>query len=171
MNKKFKWPISSSILIDASVSKVWEVISASGNLNGIHPFCKENSVVTWPGEKSKDIILYYSGRELIREFFEWHEGRGYKLMIGRRGGRKTEVHWEINPFEKDRCVLKITLFVPHLQKISALFRWLPHFLYMKPRMKKYLDSVLKGFEYHITTGKPVGRNQFGPHSWFSSKVV
>ncbi len=169
MNKKFKWPISSSILIDASVSRVWETISAPGNLNNVHPFCKENTVVTWSGDKSEDIILYYSGRELLREFFEWQEGTGYKLMIGRRGGRKTEVHWELDQVALEKCVLKITLFVPHLQKTSILIRWLPHFLYMRPRMKKYLDSVLRGFEYFITTGKPVQRNQFGSHPWFSPK--
>ena len=156
-------------MIDAPISKIWDTISSPGNLNDIHPFCKENSVVTWPGEKSEDIILYYSGRKLIREFIEWQEGEGYKLMIGRQGGRKTEVHWELIPFEKEKNVLQISLFVPHLQQTSILIRWIPHFFYMRPRMKKYLDSVLQGFEYFITTGKQVKRNQFGSHPWFSPK--
>ncbi|MHA1910310.1 MAG: hypothetical protein ACTSYA_01330, partial [Candidatus Kariarchaeaceae archaeon] len=85
---------------------------------------------------------------------------------------QTEVHWEISPIEKlgkEMSVLRITLFVPHLQNTSVLLRWMPHFFYVRLRMKKYLDSVLQGFEYFIKTGKPVERNQFGSHSWFSPK--
>ena len=173
MNKNFKWPISSSINIDASVSDVWDAITTPGNLNDCHPFCEKNTVVNWSEETSKDIILYYNGRELERNFFDWEIEEGYKLMIGRPGGRQTEVHWEINPIAisgKEKSVLRITLLVPHLQNTSVLIRWAPHFFYIRPKMKKYLDSVLQGFEYFIKTGKPVVRNQFGSHSWFSSKT-
>jgi hypothetical protein len=173
MEKNFKWPISSSITIDASISTIWEAITAPGNLNDCHPFCKKNTVVNWSENNSKDIILYYNGRELERNFFDWKKEKGYKLMIGRSGGRQTEVHWEIDPIEisgKEKCVLRITLFVPHLQNTSVLIRWIPHFFYVRPRMKKYLDSVLQGFKFFIKTGKPVERNQFGSHSWFSSKT-
>ncbi|MHA1911346.1 MAG: hypothetical protein ACTSYA_06595, partial [Candidatus Kariarchaeaceae archaeon] len=86
MKKSFKWPISSSISINASVSNVWKAITKPGNLNNCHPFCKENVVVNWSEANSKDIILYYNGREFERNFFDWQEGTGYKLMIGRLGG-------------------------------------------------------------------------------------
>lgn len=166
----FKWPIYSSILIDAPISSVWDAISKPGNLNKCHPFCKENTVVTWSEEKSVDLIQYYNGRELERIFFLWDEGKGYKLMIGRRGGRQTEVHWEIESVEcegKEKSLLKITLYLPHLQNIPVLLRWLPHFFYTQPKMKRYLNSVVRGFEYFITTGESVDRNQFGSHPWFS----
>ncbi|MHA2104966.1 MAG: hypothetical protein ACW981_16175 [Candidatus Hodarchaeales archaeon] len=96
-------------------------------------------------------------------------------MIGRRGGKKrTEVHWEINQLEesvdKKRTVLLITLKIPNFQNIPVIFRWIPHYFYLRPKMKKYLDSVVKGFHYYITTGEPVRRNQFGSHSWFSPKI-
>ena len=73
MNKNFKWPISSSINIDASVSDIWDAITSPGNLNDCHPFCKKNTVVDWSEDNSKDIILYYNGRELERNFFEWEK--------------------------------------------------------------------------------------------------
>lgn len=167
----FKWPIYSSILIDAPISSVWDAISKPGNLNNCHPFCKENTVVTWSEEKSVDLIQYYNGRELERFFFSWDEGKGYKLMISRRGGRQTEVHWEIEAVEKEKSILKITLYLPHLNNTPVILRWLPHFLYIKPKMKKYLNSVVRGFEYYITTGKPVEKNQFGSHPWFSPKAA
>ena len=174
MSIKFRWMICSSIIIDATVAVVWEIISQPGNLNLCHPFCKENIVKKWPGKDSADIIIYYSGLEFERNFFEWKIEKEYKLMIGERGKKKTEVHWEIEKFkevgEGRKVSLSISLKIPYLQQIPVMFRWIPHFLYLKPKMKKYLNSVLRGFEYYITTGKPVKRNQFGSHSWFSPKL-
>jgi len=175
MSPKFRWIVSSSITIDATTTKAWEIISQPGNLNLSHPFCRENIVKKWSGKDSADTIIYFSGWELERNFFEWRVEKGYKLMIGRKGGRKTEVNWEINEStkggEREKAILSISLKIPYLQQIQVLFRWIPHFLYLRPKMKKYLNSVLKGFEYHITTGKPVERNQFGSHSWFSPKMI
>ena len=37
-----------------------------------------------------------------------------------------------------------------------------------PQLRKYLSSVLKGFNYYIMEGKPVQKNQFGTHKWFSN---
>ena len=175
MSSKFRWPIIRSIIIDASVTKTWEVISQPGILNLCHPFCDENIVKKWSGKDSKDIIIYYNDLEFERNFFEWEIEKGYKLMISEKEGRKTEAHWEIKKLEEvsegEKALLSISLKMPHLQRIPTIFRWIPHFLYIKPKMKEYLNSVLKGFEYYITTGKPVERNQFGSHSWFSPKVI
>ena len=94
------------------------------------------------------------------------------LMIGGRGRKKkTEVQWETNKIDeqsgKERTELKIILKMPNFQKLPFFIRWIPHYFYLRPKMKKYLDSVVKGFNHYITTGKPVKRNQFGSHSWFS----
>ncbi len=84
MNSKFKWLIKDSIIIDATVARVWEVISQPGNLNLCHPFCKENIVKNWSGKDSADRIIYYNGMELERNFIEWEIEKGYKLMIGKK---------------------------------------------------------------------------------------
>ena len=174
MSLKFRWVISCSIAIDATAAGIWEIISLPGNLNLCHPFCKENIVKKWSGKDSADIIIYYSGLEFERDFFEWEIEKGYKLMIGERGKKKTEVQWEIKKSkdvgEGEKTLLSISLEIPYLQQIPVIFRWIPHFLYFKPKMKKYLNSVLRGFEYYITARKPVTRNQFGSHSWFSPKL-
>ena len=57
MNKNFKWPISSSIKIDASVSNVWEAITAPGNLNDCHPFCEKNNDNLRYNVRSNDVQL------------------------------------------------------------------------------------------------------------------
>ena len=167
--------ISSSIIIDTTVAVIWEIISQPRNLNLCHPFCKENIVQKWSGKDSADIIIYFNGLELERNFFKWEIEKGYKLMIGEKNKKKTEVNWEIKKLEEigegEKALLSISLKIPHLQRIPVIFRWIPHFLYLEPKMKKYLNSVLKGFEYYISTGKPVERNQFGSHPWFSPKVI
>lgn len=163
---KFRWPISHSIKIDASVDKVWEVISAPGNINTCHPFCDDNQVISWGDENAYDILTYYNGRTLERKFFHWEPGKGYKLIIGRKGGRQTTVHWDIEP-HADYSLLIITLFMPHSQNLLAIIRWFPYLFFLRPKMKSYLRSVVQGFEYHIRTGKAVSKNQFGSHPWFS----
>jgi hypothetical protein len=36
-------------------------------------------------------------------------------------------------------------------------------------LKKYLESVVRGFEWYVMRGEPVPRNQFGRHPWFSAQ--
>ena len=176
MNSKFKWMIKDSIIIDATFARVWEVISQPGSLNLCHPFCKENIVKNWSGKDSADRIIYYNGMELERNFIEWEIEKGYKFLIGKKEEKKkTEVHYEIKKLkdvgEGEKTLVLVSLKMPDLERIPVILRWIPHFLYLKPKMKKYQDSVLKGFEYYIKTGKPVERNQFGSHSLFSPEVI
>jgi hypothetical protein len=99
----FKWPITVAGPIGAPAQKVWEVISAPGNLEACHPFCAKNPVAAWPGEDSRDSVHYLSGWVFERRF----------------------------------------------------------------RRRSYLLSVVGGFEWFVTRGEPVPRNQFGRHPWFS----
>ena len=61
--------------------------------------------------------------------------------------------------------------MPYLfQRAPWPLRWLPHHLYLRPLITRYLDAVLKGFEVYITTGEVVRRNQFGSHYVFSPRT-
>jgi hypothetical protein len=165
----FKWPIKVTGRIAASPQKVWKVISSPGNLDDCHPFCEKNPVDQWSGVGSKDTIHYYSGWVLQREFLTWIDGVGYDLIIGRDGGRQSYVSWRITEEGDNESQLSITLYPHVLQKVPVIIRWIPHITTVRPAMQSYLESVVKGFEYFITTGKPVKENQFGSHPWFSSK--
>jgi hypothetical protein len=165
----FKWPIAASRTIEASSDEVWSVISSPGNLEDCHPFCESNPVDQWPGVGSRDTIHYYSGWVLQREFSNWIDGVGYDLVIGREGGRKTFVSWRIGTEEEGLSRLTITLYPQILQNIPVVVRWIPHVVYIRPMLQTYLDSVVKGFEWFITSGKAVKKNQFGSHPWFSTE--
>ena len=60
-----------------------------------------------------------------------------------------------------------TLLSPN---VPEFIRWLPYVLRLSPLLSGYLESVLKGLEYYITTGQKVKRNQFGAHPLFSPKT-
>ena len=164
----YKWPVVVSQPIKAPAEKVWQVISMSGNLEPCHPFCQKNPVEEWPGEKSKDEIHYLSGWIYQRRFCQWIDGIGYDLEIGRSGGGMSFVSWRIIPFDKHNCSLRITVYPHILQNLPVAFRWLPYILYLRPLLRRYLSSVTRGFEWYIDRGKPVPRNHFGEHPWFSA---
>jgi len=70
-------------------------------------------------------LEYLNGVKLYRNFFEWNEGSGFKLMIGRKYGKKSEVIWDI---KGDRnTTVKITVY-PHIlsrtNKIFYLFAYI-----------------------------------------------
>jgi len=169
--ERFKWPVSVSRKIEATPQRIWLAISNPGNLNDCHPFCEKNNVIEWPGGGSIDDIHYYSGWVLRREFVHWIEGEGYDLTIGRVGGRKSYVSWRIILETDGTGTLRITIYPHALQRVPVAFRWIPHIAVIQPALTSYLNAVLKGFEWFITTGKPVSRDQFGSHKWFSGNAA
>ena len=164
----FKWPVAVAQPIAAPAEKVWDVISMPGNLEPCHPFCKSNPVRVWPGPDSRDEVHYLSGWIYERRFLRWFEGSGYDLEIGTRDGGKSFVSWRVSPVDEQNCSLKITVFPHILQNIPVVVRWLPHTLRLRPMLKAYLESVGKGFEWYVSRGESVPRDQFGKHPWFSA---
>ncbi len=85
--------------LDFPRDEVWNVITAPNYLNETHPFCKNNTVVRWPGIGSKDILEYLSGLTFEREFTQWNEN-GYDLIIGTKNGKKSRVKWRLSGNEE-----------------------------------------------------------------------
>jgi hypothetical protein len=113
-------------------------------------------------------VQYLSGWVYERRFLRWHEGTGYDLEIGRRGGNKSSVSWRIVPVDDASSILSITVYAQVLQSWPRVIRWIPFALYLRPMLRKYLESVVRGFEWYVLRGEPVPRNQFGHHRWFSA---
>ena len=163
----YKWPVTITQPISASAKDVWSVISMPGNLEQCHPFCAQNPVEEWPGKESRDEVHYLNGWVFERRFSQWIEGVGYDLEIGKSGGSKSFVSWRIVPLDSHSCSLNISVYPHLLQNIHFTIRWLPHILYIGPKLRSYLSSVTRGFDWYITRGESVPRNQFGIHPWFS----
>ena len=163
------WPFyaENSVIIDAPKSEVWKSISSPGNLNNSHPFCQENTVQNWPGEESVDTLEYLNGFIIVRKFQSWNEGEGYSLLIGREGGRKSFVEWSLSEINEKRTLLKIRVHPHLLSDWNRITASLAYVFYIRPKLKKYLYSVTRGFEWHIKNRKKIPRNHFGEHPWFS----
>lgn len=163
----FKWPVAVSRTIAAPTSKIWEVISSPGTLPLYHPFCEKNPVFEWRGADSNDEVHYFNGVVLARRFKSWYDDVGYDLEIGRAGGRSSVVTWRIAAVKERRSSIEIKVYPHALQHVPTVARWLPQLIRLRPQLKRYLHSVVRGLDWFITQGQPVRRNQFGPHSWFS----
>ena len=153
--------------IDAPIGDVWYAISQPGHLQQCHPFCRENEVERWPGAGAVDTITYHSGLHFQRDFVDWVEGLGYDIEIGRPPDKTALVTWRLSALDSARSALAIEV-TPYLrsalpadQKRSYQERS------FGKSVEAYLDSVLRGVEHFVTTGTPVGKNQFGSHPIYS----
>ena len=153
--------------ITASPGDLWAAISAPGNLGYAHPFCAKNPVTAWPGPDAVDEVHYLSGWIYRRQFTDWIDGVGYDLRIGSTGEQPSEVSWRITDGASGRADLTITIRPRPLDQIPRLAQRPVQFAYVRPLLRRYLDSVARGVEWWVTTGEPVAKNQFGRHPWFS----
>jgi hypothetical protein len=54
-----------------------------------------------------------------------------------------------------------------MAKSPKFISYLPYKLYIRPKLKNYLNSVIKGIDWYLKKKENVPRNAFGKHSWFS----
>ncbi len=165
----FKWPVSVGRSIPAPAPIVWAAISRPQKLELCHPFCAANPIHVWPGPESHDEVHYLSGWVYERQFRKWFEGVGYDLDIGRSGGGKSLVSWRIVPIDDHSSTLRIAVCPHALQNLPVGIRWFPYAMWLRPLLRKYLDSVVRGFEWYIVRHEAVPKNAFGTHPWFSAR--
>ena len=151
---------------DYSVENLWEVVSSPNYLNNVHPFCKENSIISWNNDHHEDKILYLNDKTYIRKFVSWRAFKGYDLWIGDNNKDQSFVEWRLEKVGS-RSKLTITVYPFLLSTWPKIFSFLPYFLYIDIKLKSYLFSVLSGIDWYIKENTPVPKNQFGKHSWFS----
>ena len=159
--------ISKKIKIENSADALWKLISSPGHLNQFHPFCKENKVLESKNAAIlKDQLIYLNGLTYYRTFVEWKPKIGYRLKIGSKNAKQSDVKWQLIDNGTSTYV-KITINPYTSSKIPKLLYPIFHCAVIRPKLKSYLNSVLKGLEYYSSHKKPVPRNQFGTHSWFT----
>ena len=151
---------------DYSVENLWKVVSSPNYLNNVHPFCKENSIISWNNDHHEDKILYLNDMTYIRKFVSWRALKGYDLWIGDNNKDQSFVEWRLEKVGS-RSKLTITVYPFLLSTWPKIFSFLPYFLYIDIKLKSYLFSVLSGIDWYIKENTPVPKNQFGKHSWFS----
>ena len=160
-------PVTRSIEFNLKIHELWELISRPGNLNQTHPYCLSNEVIRWDGEYHSDRLIYLNGRNYIRKFNTWNKNEGYSLSIGEENGSQSFVEWKIDSLSDNKSLLTITIYPYILTNFPNVFRYMLHIFWVKPRLQKYLESVLQGFLFYSERNSSVPRNHFGKHPWFS----
>ena len=59
---------------------------------------------------------------------------------------------------------EIRHYTPFKNKFMQNLSW---YLFVRPMLQRYINNVIKGFEYFVNTETEVKPNQFGKHAWFS----
>ena len=157
-------PITHTQSLPVSAEKAWELISRPGNLEDFHPFCERNPVENWPGVGSKDLIYYYSGLVLVREFEAWYDGTGYDLTASAADDMRFKVTWRIHPGDDQHSSLTLTIKQVDQQLSEKKLEQYARLL------NKYLQQVGQGLAFYLRTGERVTRNQFGSHRFFSPPI-
>lgn len=154
-------------MIEAGADCIWQVISQPGNLEQLHPFCRENAVHQWPGVGARDTITYYSGVHHQRDFVTWHEGVGYDIEIGPPPHKTARVAWRIQALDEQRSAFSIEVTSYLKSGLSESRKRSYEQRFFGDTIAQYLDSVVRGVGHVATTGQPVRKNQFGTHSIYS----
>ena len=161
-----KYSTNSEIIINSDLEKIWKILSEASHLELFHPFCKSNKKVVWNDKNKIDELTYLNGLVYERIFYNWEKNKGFKLMIGKKNGKKSKVEWDLkSKDEKTKLTIKVTPYISkkfHFLIYIALLK-----IYVIPSLKKYLNNVTKGLKFFIEKGTPVKQNQFGKHKWFS----
>ena len=122
-------------------------------------------MISW-GDSKVDEIVYLNGMVFVREFTSWNPNHGFELTIGKRGGKKSKVRWEITKTNSG-CLISITVIPYKSSKVPKVLYPLVSVFIVRPRLKRYLGYVLMGLNFYLTNKKVVKMNQFGSHPWFS----
>ncbi len=160
-------PVSRSIEFNLNSFELWELISKPSNLNHTHPYCLSNEIISWNNDGRSDRLIYLNGRNYVRKFDKWEENEGFTLSIGEEDGPQSFVKWEIKTISSNKTLLTITIYPYIISKFPRPLRKILHIFWVKPRLQKYLKSVLLGFLYYSENGSSVPKNHFGKHPWFS----
>ena len=159
--------VESRVELKLPKSKLLNLIREPGNLNKYHPFCKRNSVISWPGNGSEDQLEYHNGMKFKRNFYNWSES-GYDLRIGGKRNMAI-VNWVVEG-DDNKSSLRVRInpeiknYIPFKSKSIQTLLWL---IYIKPMLQSYISHVTKGLSFYIQNENNVLPNQFGTHRWFS----
>ena len=161
-----RFKTSNNMTYDCSLENLWEIVSSPNYLNNVHPFCRENTTISWNNNHHEDKIIYLNERTYTRKFVSWRDLEGYDLWIGENNEDRSFVEWRLEKVGSG-SKLTITVYPFLLSSWPKVLSFLPYFLYINIKLKSYLFSVLSGIEWYVKEKTAVPNNQFGRHSWFS----
>lgn len=157
------YSVSCSKKFNCGQDRLIKIIKEPGNLNLYHPFCKKNTPIHWPGDHATDELIYLNNKIFVRKINHWYKN-GYDLTIT-CNNISADVQWRVLA-NKSGSSLEIKIYPGFLDKGNIL-NFFSFYLYIRPKLRSYLKSILKGLDFYLTSNMKVQPNQFGRHVWFS----
>ena len=161
-----KYSSLSKTIIQSNVDIVWDVLSKDSHLELVHPFCKTHKKIIWNKKEKKDMIEYLNGLIYYRTSYDWKDKQGFKLMIGKKNGKKSRVVWDLKSSNQG-VVLSITVTPYISKKYNKVLSFILMKIYIIPLLNNYLENVTNGIKLYVEKGSAIKKNQFGKHKWFS----
>ena len=165
--------IKVTIELKASLQECWNIITIENHLELFHPFILNHFGERLLSVGDKDKIVYLNNLNFTREVISIsepnieanNESCGYDLLVGRK--KKSIVKWRIKNNLSGGVDLSITIFPHTVSSYNKITKFFVFNFYIKPNIRKYLNSVTQGLKYYLETKDIVEKDQFGKHKWFS----
>ena len=91
---------------------MWALLTKASHLELVHPFCKSHKKLVWDDKSKIDQLTYINGLTYERNFYNFEKNKGFKLMIGKKDGKKSRVIWRLNPLnEKTHLSIRVTPYI------------------------------------------------------------
>ena len=170
-----KSSIKVTIELKATLQDCWNIITIKNHLELFHPFILNHFGERLLSVGDKDNIVYMNNLHFTREVISISEPKvdadsescGYNLLVGRK--KKSLVKWKIKNNLSGGVDLSITIFPHTVSSYNKITKFFVFNFYIKPHIRKYLNSVTQGLKYYIETKEIVEKDQFGKHKWFSQQ--
>ena len=84
----------------------------------------------------------------------------------KKNGEQSYVKWKISS-ENESIFLSIEVYPYFFKGVPKILSWIPFNIFIRPKLTRYLDSVISGINWYLDNNEKVPPNFFGKHKWFS----
>lgn len=144
--------------VDASVAKVWEVLSDFGGIYRIHPYVDRSPLLTeqLQGVGTERVCHFHDGNHVKERVTEWTPGESMTIEIveGSMPLKRATANIRLEPAHEGTRVYFTMDYDPKWGLMGKVM----DAMMMRAQFRKILDQVLVGLETHIHTGAVVGKD-------------
>lgn len=149
--------ITTSRIINAPASQVWEIISNYHNADVYHPLLQSVEQLTEleRGVGAARQCNLYNNSSVVETVIEWEEGKSYTVETNEQPiFGQTKGTMRVTPIDANSSQVRVaTTYTPKW----GLFGKLLDFLLFKMIVNHAVDRVLNGLQHHVETSEPIGK--------------
>lgn len=150
--------LQSSHTIDASATRIWEVLGDFKNVHLFHPMVKNVDQLSEVdrGMGAKRRCNFYNNSGAVEEVIEWKEGQSFTVIItdAPMPVVNTKACMSVKPIGPDKSIVTLEMtYTPKWGVFGKIF----DLLVLRMAMRQVFKKVLNGLQRHIETGRDIGK--------------